>query len=188
MEKFELFFKENRLRLDTENLENASWQNIENSFKQHKRKKIFRQLYVAASIAVILGLSSLLVFSNKDEKEPDKQISIFYNISSDLAEKEISYMQLVNSKIDLIKKQEVSIENVALFDGFIQQLEVIDKQYELYKTEIEKNGYNEDLIQQIIYNYQLKLSVLQMLQSEIDKINRLTKQKKHEKSKIKLNI
>jgi len=188
MEKFEQFFKENRLRLDTENLDDASWVNIEDSFSLHKRRRLFRKLYVAASIVVILGLSSVLVFSGKEETKPIEQTSIFTDISSDLAKQEVSYMQLVNAKVDQLKKEKVSKENAALFNEFIKQLEVIDKQYELYKREIEKTGYNDELIQQVIYNYQLKLSVLQMLQSEIDKINRLTKKNKNEKGKIKLDI
>lgn len=188
MEKFEQFFKENRLRLDTENLDDVSWVGIEHSFKEHKRKSLFRKMYVAASIIVILGLSSILVFSGKEKNEPAKQTSIFSEISSDLAEQEASYIQLVNSKIRKLKNEEVPKENAALFSEFIKQLEVIDKQYELYKLEIEKKGYNDELIQQVIYNYQLKLSVLQMLQSEIDKINRLSKKENNEKGKIKLDI
>ena len=188
MEKFEQFFKENRLRLDTEDLDNASWKNIENSFKQHKRRRLYRQIYVAASIIIILGLSSMLFNSDNSDKISEKQISIFNDFSPELAEQEVSYMKLINNKIDLIKEQKIPKENAELFEGFIEQLKVIDKQYELYKTEIKENGYNEDLIQQIIYNYQLKLNVLQMLQSEINKINNLTKKNKDEKNTIKIEI
>lgn len=188
MEKFEQFFKENRLRLDTENLETKQWDNIRMAIGKHQRKKLFRQLYAAASILIIIGLFTLLWLTNKPEKEINQQVSIFSNISPDLAKQEISYMQLISNKVDTLKRQEVPIESAELFNEFIQQLKLIDKQYELYKIEIEKQGYNEDLIQQIIYNYQLKLSVLQMLQSEIDKINKLTKKQKNEKDKIKLNI
>jgi hypothetical protein len=55
-----------------------------------------------------------------------------------------------------LRKKKVPKENAALFNEFIKQLEVIDKQYELYKQEIEKTGYNDELIQQVIYNYQFK--------------------------------
>ena len=188
MEKFEHFFKENRLRLDTENLDNVAWVNIENSFKMNKRRSLFRKMYVAASIIVILGLSLALIFSEKEGSQPAEYTSIFTDISPDLAKQEVSYIKMVNNKVDRIKKQEVPKENVALFNEFIKQLEVVDKQYELYKKEIEITGYNDELIQQIIYNYQLKLSVLQMLQSEIDKINRLSKKNSNEKNKIKLDI
>ncbi len=188
MEKFEQFFKENRLRLDTENLDETSWMNIENSFKIHKRKSFFRKLYVAASIIAILGLSSIIIFSGNEKNKQVVQTSIFTDISPDLVKQENSYIQLVNSKINKIKEEKVPKENAALFNEFIKQLEVIDKQYELYKQEIEKTGYNDELIQQVIYNYQLKLSVLQMLQSEIDKINRLSKKNKNEKEEIKLDI
>ena len=149
---------------------------------------MFRRLYVAASIIVILGLSSVLVFSGKEESKLLEHTSIFTDISPDLAEQEVSYMQMVSVKVDEIKKRKIPKENVAFFNEFVKQLEVIDKQYGLYKQEIEKTGYNDELIQQVIYNYQLKLSVLQMLQSEIDKINRLSKKEKDEKGKIKLDI
>jgi hypothetical protein len=188
MEKFEHFFKENRLRLDTENLDNESWANIENSLNKLNRRSLFRKMYVAASIIVILGLSFLLLLNQTSTETQIEHASIFSEISPDLAEQEESYIQMVNTRINKIKTEEVPKENAALFNEFIKQLEVIDKQYELYKQEIEKTGYNDELIQQIIYNYQLKLSVLQMLQSEIDKINRLSKKNNNEKRKIKLDI
>ncbi len=188
MEKFEHFFKENRLRLDNENLDDTTWVNIENSFNEHKRRSLFRKMYVAASILLILGLSSVLIFSGNEENKPVEQASIFTHISSDLAEQEVSYMQMVSAKVDQIKKKEIPKENAALFNEFIKQLRVIDKQYELYKQEIEKTGFNDELIQQVIYNYQLKLSVLQMLQSEIDKINRLSKKNKDETGMTKIII
>jgi hypothetical protein len=75
-----------------------------------------------------------------------------------------------------------------MFNDFTQQLQIIDKQYDIYKAQVEQHGYSEEIIQQIIYNYQLKLSVLHMLQSEINKINNLSKHEKHEYKKIQLSI
>lgn len=188
MDKFEQFFKENRLRLDTEDLDSTSWKNIEEYYKHYTGKRIFRQIYVAASIAIIIGLGSLLLYTHLKQKNSVKQTSIFYKISANLIEQETSYIQSIDKQLDKIKKQKIPKENAPMFDDFIKQLQLIDKQYDLFKAKVEKHGYNDELIQQIIYNYQLKLSLLQMLQSEIDKINNLTKQRKNEKEKIQLDI
>lgn len=188
MEKFEQFFKENRLRIDTEDLDNDVWRSIENSFKEKKTKILFRKIYIAASIIIISGLSAVIALDNDETEKTELQSSIFNGVYPELAKEEEDYIRLVNAQIQIIKEQEVGVENVGLFNEFIQQLEVIDKQYELYKKEIQNSGYNDELIQQIIYNYQLKLSVLQMLRAEIEKINNRTNSRKNGKNKIKLNI
>lgn len=188
MDRFEQYLKENRLRLDTEDLEPDCWNAIADSFKQHKRRSTFRKLYVAASIVVVLGLISVIFLNKVNKTEQVVQSTLFPASFYDLSKQETSYLQVINMKVDEIKKQRIPAEYKNLFGDFIQQLQLIDQQYDLYKSQIEQHGYNEELIQQVIYNYQLKLSVLQMLQAEINKINNLSKNDKNENKNIQLNI
>jgi hypothetical protein len=90
--------------------------------------------------------------------------------------------------MDSIRSQRVPADYSYLFKDFMVQLDLIDKQYDIYKRELEKHGYNEEVIQQVIYNYQLKLSVLHSLQSEIAKINNLPKKEENENKKIRLTL
>ncbi len=183
MDKFEQFFKENRLRLDDEDFSPDAWENIETSIKTQRKKLIISKLYIAAGILLILSLGFTLLL-NKNSKSVDIQNqAILTNVSAELAEQELNYIHAVNERINVIKQIKIPKENAKMFKEFVQQLKIIDQQYEEYKQELKKNGYNTELIQQIIYNYQLKLSVLQMLQNEMNKINNLTKNRKNEKNR-----
>lgn len=188
MDKFEQFFRENRLRLDTEDLDSSYSGKIAHMFNMHNRKRVFRQLYAVASIAAIVVLSTLLYLAHNGQHPAEQQPGIFGEIATDLVKEEASYIQSINSSMDAIKKQKIPAEYASMFNDFTQQLQIIDKQYDIYKAQVEQHGYSEEIIQQIIYNYQLKLSVLQMLQSEINKINNLSKHEKHEYKKIQLSI
>lgn len=192
MDKFEHFFKENRLLIDTENLSNNSWKDIEHSFKMHNRRRLFALWSIAAGVLIVISLGVFAISGNKPEEDIQsfEQTSIFKDVSSDLAKQEFDYIQLVNKQVANIKQQTVPKENAYLFNEFINQLQLLDNQYDEYRNKIKETGYSDELIKQIIYNYQLKLSVLEMLQSEIDKINKLTKNKENEDKieKVKLEI
>jgi hypothetical protein len=111
---------------------------------------------------------------------------LFNGVSDELAMQEKSYIQLINNKIETIENTEIQKDNAVLFDSFNQQLQTIDRQYDLCRKEIDKHGYTDELIQQVIYIYQLKLSVLQMMQKEVEKINQRSNKNNHEKEKLKI--
>ena len=188
MDNFEKYFKENRLLLDTDNLDSQCWNNIQDTFRNNNRKRWLRRSYVAASLLAIIILSITLYRSQVGQDNVSLQHGIFNEAHADLAKQETDYMQLINSKLNDIKKQKVPEQYKDMFDGFVEQLKIIDKQYDVYKSVVEKHGYNEEIIQQIIFNYQLKLSALQMLQSEMTKINNLSKSDRHDNKKIQLDI
>ncbi len=184
MDKFEQFFKENRLRLDTEDLDESLWNNIQNSFASKKRVNVYRSLYLVASLTLIIGLSIVLFYSKNDNISIEKPI--FSEIDEVLSQEEISFIHLVNSQVEIIENSKIQSENLALLDGFIYQLKTIDKQHDLCRENIEKQGYTNELIQQVIYIYQLKLSVLGMMQTEINKINQHTNIQDYEKENVRI--
>lgn len=185
MDKFEQFFKENRLLLDTEDLDSARWEKISGSFR-HSDRRFTGLLRTAAVIAGLVLLGGIF-YVGLLKPEP-AQKGIFSVIASDLANEENNYLASINLTMDSIRNQPVPADYGYLFKDFMTQLDLIDKQYDIYKLELEKHGYNEEVIQQIMYNYQLKLSVLQSLQTEIAKINNLPKKEENENEKIRINL
>ncbi len=188
MDKFEQFIKEHRMGLDTENSNSETWQNIESSMRMHKKRQLLSKLYIAAGVLIIISLGIFALNIRNNSVQETANQSIFKNVSADLEKQELHYIHSINEQIELIKHIKIAKEHAKMFEEFVQQLKIIDNQYETYKKEIQKKGYNEELIQQIIYNYQLKLSVLQMLQSEMEKINNLTKDRKNESIKEKITL
>ena len=186
MDHFENYFKENRLRLDVEDLDPDCWKRIDTSFKKQRQHLFVRRLSVAASIVLVLAIGSVIYLNqNRNETVQNQMSPLSY---TNLAEQETSYLQVINIKVNEIKKQSVPVAYKSMFDDFVHQLQIIDQQYDLYKKELDQHGYSDELIQQIIYNYQLKLSVLQMLQMEMTKINNLSKHNGNENTNIQLNI
>jgi len=114
--------------------------------------------------------------------------ALFSEHEPNLVAEEEGYIQEIQLMVSSIRTQSIPVDYAHLFQDFTTQLDILDKQYELYRVELGKNGTTKELTQQIIYNYQLKISVLQKLQSEISKINTLIKNEKNDFKKIQLNI
>jgi hypothetical protein len=188
MDKFEQFFTENRLRLDTENLDAAFSEKIAGSVRHLNRRRLVSRIYTVTSMAAIMIMAVVIYLNYPGNEKQPVQNGVFSKIATDLVKEEDSYIKLINLSESVIRKQEVPAEYEPMFREFTQQLQIIDRQYEIYKAQVEKDGYSDEIIQQIMYNYQLKLSVLQTLQSEINKINKLSNTKSHESEKIKFNL
>ncbi len=188
MDKFEQFFKENRMGLDAENSNPEAWKNIEASMKTYKKRQLLNKLYIAAGVLIIISVGVFALTISSGSAQRIENQSIFKNVSTDLEQQELNYINSINEQIEIIKQIKIAKEHAQMFGEFVKQLKIIDNQYDKYKKEIQSKGYNEELIQQIIYNYQLKLSVLQMLQSEMEKINNLTKNRKDESIKEKITL
>ncbi len=186
MDKFEQFFKENRLLLDTEDLDSARWEKIGGTFRQTDQR--FTGLLRTAAVIAGLVLLGGAIYVGLFKSEKHGQQGVFTGMTANLADEESTYLTSISITMDSIRNQRVSADYGYLFKDFMVQLDLIDKQYAIYKSELEKHGYNEEVIQQIMYNYQLKLSVLQSLQSEITKINNLPKKEENENKKIRINL
>jgi hypothetical protein len=187
MDKFERFFAENRVRLDTEDIDASLSERIAERISRHNRRKLVSTVYAIVSTAAIVVLIVMLFINRSGENQTDKT-GLFSKIASDLLQEEASYVRTINYSVSEINKQKIPSECVPMFREFTQQLQIIDKQYEIYKAQVEKVGYSDEIIQQIMYNYQLKVSVLQTLKSEINKINNLKNPKSHESEKIQINL
>ncbi len=184
MDNLEKYIKENRLLIDTENLSENFKNRLQEIIHIQKRKQTLKRIYWLAAASLILF--SFLWLKNKDKYSP----TLYYNTqeisTKKLSQEEHYYVRLINQKISGIENENIKKENIIYFNSFILQLKNLDKQYELCQKQIEKQGYTQELIQQTIYIYQLKLNVLQMMQIEINKINNRTKTKSNEKEKIRI--
>jgi len=185
MDNFEKYIRENRLKLDTEDLEPDFKNHLKNSFNKTTKKRMLNYWYLIASV-VIISLSVLLFM----EKNKNNRLNFYRENKNSLAtefnSQEDFYSSAINQQVKIIEKEKINKENLVYFNEFIEQLKTIDNQYKLINKQIKKQGYTEDLIEQLMYIYKLKLSVLQMMQKEIKKINNRTKIKNHEKENIRI--
>lgn len=185
MDKFEQFFKDNRLKLDVEPISDAFQKQMSARYKARK-KRIQLNLWMSAAAILVLFLAAFIMhYFNQQTPQIVDNIS---NNTTDIQQSALfnPYQSEIDASIQLISEQSVPSDYLNLFEGFILQLQIIDKQEAIYKNQIEKYGYTEEMIQQLQFNYELKLLVLKKLQNEIKKINHLIKNSHHEYEKITL--
>lgn len=187
MDKFEQFFKENRLNLDVEPLSEKFQEKMFAELQARKKRVHLNSWMAAAGIALLFIAGTIVNRMNHQNTQLSDTLSD-NNQFVQQASLINPYQTEIETSVRLISEQTVPSEYLTLFQDFILQLQIIDKQEVVYKKQIEKYGYSEDMIQQIQYNYELKLLVLQKLQNEIKKINHLTKNSYHEYEKVPLTL
>jgi hypothetical protein len=65
----------------------------------------------------------------------------------------------------------VSDDTKTLVDGFMNQLQELDVEYETLNEELNKIGPNDQTISALIQNLQLRLQLLQKLKKKLNSLN-----------------
>lgn len=84
--------------------------------------------------------------------------------------KKIEEYYLANLHLGL-SKLNINKENKALIDAFMGQLSELDKEYSRLNDEFSKNGANEETVEALIQNLQLRLELLFKLKTKLDELN-----------------
>ncbi len=149
------------------------WKGIDQKLHRNKVRRLFIRISMAASILIIVGITTLMTTVNRTPK----YITDYYcEVSAELSETEFYFANLIEEK-----KQQIDYEDISskqLFQPFFNEIEELDNQYEQYKKDIDKYGFQEELIRAIIETQQQKLDVLNRLLLEIQKIKSYENRKK----------
>lgn len=186
MNSFEEYLKKNRTELDTVTPNQTIWQSIE--YYINKKKSISRISFfqIAAAILLIFGFSFLIYkITNKVDQNND---FISFRIPSEyfeLKKLEGSYIKQINVLTRQIEKEEITIDNPEYFQVFISHFKEVDNKFKMVQNNIDANGMDDNMIENIIRYYQNRISDLEQLQSEIKRVNQ-QEQNKDAKYKIKL--
>lgn len=81
------------------------------------------------------------------------------------------YTELVAYQLDRLRRTPVYAETPDFFSEFGQQLQQMEADEAALKKDMQTYGPNNQLVQALITIYQQKLSILEGLQSEINKMN-----------------
>lgn len=92
-----------------------------------------------------------------------------------LNSKKVEDYYLASLNIQLAKI-DLTPENKELVDSFMSKLETLDQEYVALNTEIEQSGINEETIEAMIANLQLRLDLLKKLKTKLNEL----KQSKNE--------
>lgn len=152
----------------------------------HSKRLRFRQVGIAASWLLILGLGYLWYTSEKDRIQRVSQTSVAPNpsvltlgkLSPDLLKVETYYDAAINLEL---ARLDITPENQQLAADFIGRLEELDGEYRILSQELNEIGPNEDTITAMIRNLQLRLQVLQDLSLKLNTF-KLSKNERNNKN------
>ena len=143
------------------------------------KKPSFGLLKIAATIVILMTLGyfgvekyakeaiqETIVVKNTELKE-QSEISLG-DLSPDLKKVENYYVANINL---VLSKLEMSNDNKALIDSFMQELENLDSEYTSLNQELNQMGPNDQTIAALIQNLQLRLQLLQKLKKKLNDLN-----------------
>ncbi len=141
-----------------------------------RAKNRFGLLKIAASVLVICGLcvTAYLQVADKDEMSTtvvnNQQVNSSFSLgdlSPDLEKVENYYVATINLEFS---KLEVSEDNRAMVDRFMDRLSELNDEYESLTLELNQMGPNDQTISALIENLELRLELLQKLKKKLNQL------------------
>ena len=153
---------------------------------QKKKNNFSSILQIAAVVVVALGIGAFFFFNNgqnpvqnnnqivdtpveeevKEEKVPTTEYRLS-DVSPEFKKIEDYYMASVNIQL---AKLDMTPENKELIDAFMKKLETLNEEYIALNAEIQETGINEETVEAMIANLQLRLDLLKKLKTKLNEI------------------
>jgi hypothetical protein len=128
----------------------------------------------AASVILIIGFGATAVFFNQsttvEPATPTNRIESLGSISPDL--KKIENYYLANIQTEIVSLEETP-ENKELIDGYLEKISELSTDYKQLTEELNTDGINENTINALIENLQLRLKLLNQLKEQLNELNKL---------------
>jgi hypothetical protein len=139
---------------------------------QQPKKRSYRWLQVAASVVLIVSL--VINFYPKDIEEPNEdtpaQAITLGNLSPELKSIESYYVNSINYEISNL---DVTENNKEILDGYLAKISELTTEYKSLTTELNTKGVNDEIINALINNLQLRLKLLQRLKKQLNELKNL---------------
>ncbi|WP_394970781.1 hypothetical protein [uncultured Croceitalea sp.] len=150
---------------------------LETELPEKVKPNSYFWLKIAASVIIMIGLASYFfmnrnntiepqttIVDNSDTKETNISLS---DLSPDLQKIENYYVANINLELANL---EVSDDNKGIVDGYMEQLEVLDLEYKKLNEELNEFGPNDQTIEALIQNLQLRLQLLKKLKEKLNQL------------------
>lgn len=147
--------------------------------EKSKRKGIY-WLSVAASLALLVTVAIQFIDitppSKGSEVKKEKQISLG-NISPELNTIESYYVNSINLELSQL---EMTDENKELVDSYLTKIGELTSEYKSLTEELNTKGVNDQTIDALINNLQLRLQLLKRLKKQLNNLKELKNSKTNE--------
>ena len=143
------------------------------------RKRTWPLLKIAASVVILISVGAIYFLGRENTGElpvtvvdkgsdtPEKNGISLGDLSPDL--KKIEHYYVVNIGLEL-SKLEVSEDNKVLVDSYMERLSELDREYGNLNGELNQIGPNDQTINALIKNLQLRLQLLQKLKEKLKEV------------------
>ena len=134
-------------------------------------KSKFGYFQIAASIVVLIGLSfgAVKYFQSPVEVVPTiATTKTLGDVSPGLKKVEDYYLASINLELS---KAEYTPETKDVFDGYLLQLDGLDKEYKRLSLELTESGPSELTVNALIDNLKLRLNLMYRLRTQLKELN-----------------
>jgi hypothetical protein len=179
-DKLEKFIKSHRADMDHKEPRPDLWIDIANEMSnEHKQKSLTRSFVWWRAAAVLLLLVTSLLVLERYVSAPDREEIV---MNEQLIEAESYYTSLINQK----QKEVLSLsQELDLGKDFANEINMLDSMYAVLKKDMQ-NGNEENLVDAMILNLQLRIEILNQQLNIIQSIETRKNEKIDEDETIRL--
>lgn len=177
MSKLERFIDNNRGSFDDKEPAAGIWDKIEAALPQKQAKKAritpFFKWSIAAAVTILVAVSVFLSLNKKSGTAPEivkapPVDSSVYQVAPDEAPQMVQFARLIETKQEELKV--LTKEQPQLYQKFTRDVTQLDSSYNALKKQLSITPNKEMLIEAMIQNLQLQLSVLNQQLNIINQI------------------
>jgi len=168
---------ENTERLSTNHRQRFQQKLMDELHEKPSTKKSYQWLFIAASIILLVSIGVKFYPTNTIEpaikeipEEYRNKISLG-SISPELKTVEDYYVNTINYELSQL---ELTDDNKELFDGYLNKIGELTKEYKSLTEELNTKGINDDTINALIGNLQLRLQLLKRMQKQLQEFKNPT--------------
>lgn len=147
---------------------------LERQLPEASIKNRFGIVKIAASVVVFFGLGfgAYQVFKSPTQvvvpNHEEITLKSLGDISPDLKKVEDYYIANINLELSNVK---LTADNKEVFDGYLAQLEELNKEYKRLSVELTESGPNELIVSALIDNLKLRLNLLYRFKEQLNELN-----------------
>ncbi|MBS1754760.1 MAG: hypothetical protein R2765_04860 [Ferruginibacter sp.] len=183
------FIWDNRKEFDRDSPSGKVWENIEATLKQPLKKKpvliSFYKWGMAAAAVLLVAASLYFILEKKPVTGTTVATvdSVIINLAPEYAPQVSQFVKMIDTKQQELKL--MTKEQPELYKKFTTAISQLDSSYSLLKNQLSASPNREMLLQAMIQNLQLQLSVLNQ---QLNIIQQIKQSKKYSHEKIEQNI
>jgi len=138
-----------------------------------KKTNNFSWLSIAASVILLIGFVGYNFLNSEDpinviETPLISDTKSLSDVSPTLKKVEEYYLASINLELSKLK---YTTETKELFDGYLERLNDLNKEYDRLGVELTKSGPNEATINALIDNLKFRLNLLYRLKEQLKNLN-----------------